>query len=214
MTMLQQTFTTLLENYTDNKQLIIKLWSEIETNYSGENRHYHTLSHLENLLQQLIPLKNEIESWETVLFTLFYHDIIYDTLKPDNEEQSAELAVKRMKQINVPASLIERCKDQILATKTHVESPDPDTNYFTDADLSVLGQDAATYREYSRNVRLEYGIYPDAIYNPGRIKVLNHFLGLEHIYKTGVFSMKYEKAARQNLLEEIQTLTNKSTNEL
>lgn len=47
--MLKKTFIELLENYTDDKNLIEELWNEIEANYSGKKRHYHTLEHLENL---------------------------------------------------------------------------------------------------------------------------------------------------------------------
>lgn len=204
--MLQETYTQLLERYTTDKKLIAGFWAEIATHYSSENRHYHTLSHLENILQQLIPVKDRIENWDVVLFTLYYHDIIYDALKPDNEEQSAELAAERMEQLNIPVQLIGKCKDQILATKTHVKSPDNDTNYFTDADLSILGQDAERYRAYSKNVRLEYAHYPDAVYNEGRTKVLNHFLNLERIYKTDFFYEKYEERAKQHILEEIKEL--------
>ena len=55
--MLKETFTELLTNYTNNKSLINDFWKEIEVNYSENKRHYHNLSHLENLLKQLIEVK-------------------------------------------------------------------------------------------------------------------------------------------------------------
>jgi predicted metal-dependent HD superfamily phosphohydrolase len=201
---LKETYIRLLTNFTDDKSLTIDLWAEIEHNYSSKKRHYHTLSHLDNLLKQLLEVKEKIENWETVLFTLYYHDIIYNTLKSDNEEQSAKLAEKRMKQINVPTEIIENCKSQILATKKHQDSSDIDSNYFLDADLSVLGQDTETYKVYFQNVRKEYSIYPDLIYNPGRKKVLKHFLELKRIFKTEYFYAKYENQAKQNLQTELE----------
>ena len=194
------------QNFTDDKSLTIDLWTEIEHNYSNKKRHYHTLSHLDNLLKQLLEVKAKIESWETVLFTLFYHDIIYNTLKSDNEEKSAVLAEKRMKQINVPTEIIENCKSQILATKKHEDSSDIDTNFFIDADLSILGQDADTYKLYFQNVRLEYSIYPDILYKPGRKKVLKHFIEMDRIYKTEYFYTKFENQAKQNLQNELEYL--------
>lgn len=202
--MLKETFIGLVKSYTDNDGLTKDLWADIEKNYSDKKRHYHTLQHLENLLVQLTEVKGEIQNWETVLFTLYYHDIIYSSLKSDNEEKSAELAEKRMKQISVPKDRIELCKNQILATKSHITSADGDTNYFTDADLSVLGQDWETYSRYYQNVRKEYSIYPDLVYNPGRKKVLNHFLSMDRIFKTDFFRNKFEKQARQNLQKEIE----------
>lgn len=204
--MLKETFIELLTNYTDNESLKNELWTEIDKNYSSKKRHYHTLEHLNNLLYQLTAVKSEIKNWETILFTLFYHDIIYNSLKSDNEEKSAELAEKRMKQIPVSKDKIELCKKQILATKSHIKSTDSDTNYFTDADLSVLGQNWETYLLYCKNVRKEYSIYPTLVYNPGRKKVLNHFLSMDRIFKTDFFYNKFELQAKQNLQQEIESL--------
>lgn len=204
--MLKQTFIQLLKNYTDNNRLIEELWTEIEKNYSGKKRHYHTLLHLDNLLTQLIEIKDEINNWDVTLFTLFYHDVVYNSLKSDNEEKSAALAEKRMKQLSVSDDKIELCKQQILATKSHLKSSDSDTNFFTDADLSILGQSWEIYSAYYKNVRKEYAIYPDFIYNPGRKKVLNHFLLMESIFKTTFFRDKFEAQAKHNLQKEIELL--------
>ena len=171
-----------------------------------KKRYYHTLQHLDNLLVKLTELKAEIQNWETILFTLYYHDIIYNSLKSDNEEKSAELAEKRMKQISVSPDTIELCKKQILATKSHIKSTNSDTNYFTDADLSVLGQNWETYSLYYKNVRKEYSMYSDFVYNPGRKKVLNHFLSMDRIFKTDFFHKNLEIQAKQNLEKEIELL--------
>ena len=137
---------------------------------------------------------------------MYYHDIIYDALKSDNEERNAVLAERRMEEINVPGQIIENCKTQILATKKHLYNSVSDTNYFTDADLSVLGQDLETYRTYYQNVRKEYSIYPNLIYNPGRKKNLIHFLEMERIYKTQHFFLKLEEQAKENIKCELNTL--------
>ncbi len=115
--LLKQTFKNLLANYTGDENLAEKCWTEIEKNYTNKKRHYHTLQHLDNLLLQLTEVKNSIQSWDTILFTLYYHDVIYNPLRSDNEEKSAKLAVQRMKQLAVPSQIIELCQEQILATK-------------------------------------------------------------------------------------------------
>ena len=203
---LKEIFSNLLINYTTNSSLINELWDEVEKNYSGKKRHYHTLLHLENLLTKLTEVKSEIQHWEAILFTLFYHDIIYTALKSDNEENSALLAEKRMQQLSVSNDIIERCKNQILATKSHSKSTDSDTNYFTDADLSVLGQPWEIYSLYYKNVRKEYAIYPDFIYNSGRKKVIQHFLSMNSIFKTDYFYNQFEKVAKENLMKELSYL--------
>jgi predicted metal-dependent HD superfamily phosphohydrolase len=206
MLVLKETFIGLLKNYTDNDCLINELWAEIEKNYSSKNRYYHTLQHLDSLLAQLTEIKDEIQNWETILFTLYYHDIIYNSRRSDNEEKSAELAEKRMKQLSISNDIINLCKTQILATKSHAYSTDSDTNYFTDADLSILGQPWEAYSLYYKNVRKEYSIYPDLIYNQGRRKVLNQLLSLGRIYKTGIFCDKFEIQAIQNIQKELEFL--------
>jgi predicted metal-dependent HD superfamily phosphohydrolase len=201
--MLKKTFIDLAKRYSDDDNLIDELWQEIAEAYSHKDRHYHTLAHLDHLYARLLEVKSLISNWDTVLFSLYYHDIVYDVKASDNEEESAQLAEKRMKQLHVSVEIIETCKSQIIATKTHLQDTDSDTNYFTDADLSVLGQDWETYLTYTENVRKEYTIYPDLLYNPGRKKVLQHFLEMERIFKTEYFYEKLEAVARQNILKEI-----------
>jgi predicted metal-dependent HD superfamily phosphohydrolase len=204
--MLKQTFIELILNYSKDAALANNLWNEIESKYSSKNRYYHTLNHLENLLNQLSEVKSEIQDWNCVLFTLFYHDVIYKATKSDNEEKSADFALKRMSQLPVSKQVFEICKNQILATKSHLLNQNSDTNYFTDADLSVLGQDWNSYSSYYKNVRKEYSIYPDLLYNPGRKKVLKHFIAMEKIFKTDYFYQKFESNARLNLQKELELL--------
>ena len=200
---LKQTFLQFVNLYTSTA-FANNLWTEVEITYSQRDRHYHNLTHLENLLHQLIQVKTGIADWNTTLFTLFYHDIVYNPLKNDNEDQSAQLAVQRMRELNLPPSNIEKCRGQILATIGHQVAIDQDTNYFTDADLSILGADWEVYQQYANNVRREYSNYPDAVYNLGRAKVLKHFLVMEKIYKTEYFHQRFEVNAKLNLERELE----------
>ena len=92
----------------------------------------------------------------------------------------------------------------ILATR-HGASPadadsDPDLALLLDLDLSILGADRATYATYAEAIRREYAIVPDAIYRPGRRRVLTEFLARPRIYATPVdLHDLWETAARTNL---------------
>lgn len=205
-TELKETFSSLLRNYAVDETEIKIFWEEIDTNYSDNSRYYHTLDHLANSLAHLVEVKLEIHDWQTLLFTLYYHDIIYNPVRSDNEKKSAELAKNRMQQIGVPFDQITLCKDQILATKSHIYSEDADTNYFTDVDLSILGQPWQDYSRYYKSIRKEFSIYPETVYNAGRKKVLNDFLGMERIFKTDYFFKKFERTAKQNLRREMELL--------
>ncbi len=203
--MIVQTFKSLIEKYTSVDEAEA-CWRELASAYSEPSRHYHTLAHLQQLLAQLLPAKQEIKNFDAILFALYYHDFIYNVLAKDNEERSAELASDRMNKLNVSKGTIESCRQHILATKVHALGDDHDTNLFTDADLSILGQDWNSYRTYCEQVRQEYSIYPDIFYNPGRRKVLEHFLAMKSIFKTERFIKQFEDQARLNLIREINDL--------
>ena len=87
--------------------------------------------------------------------------------------------------------------------KNHEIDNDADVNYFTDADLSILGTSSSDYENYTGQIRKEYSAYPDFIYKQGRRKVLKHFIEMARIYKTPYFFDKYEHQARVNLTNEL-----------
>lgn len=203
--MIKDEFVNALCNYTTDKNRVDTLWAEVEMKYSKPERHYHNLVHLNNLTEELLPFKERFTSWNSIVFAIAYHDIVYNTLKNNNEEKSADLAAKRLSAITYPEKLILHCMQLILATKNH-RAGSEETNLFTDADLSILGTDRESYKVYAGQIRLEYSMYPDFIYNPGRKKVLIHFLEMNRIYKTPEFEDKYESAARINLQDELSAL--------
>ncbi|MCF6132774.1 HD domain-containing protein [Flavobacterium wongokense] len=204
--MLTDIFLQLVNKYSNNTGLATNLWLEIFTKYSEPKRHYHTISHLEAIINDLNPIKENIEDWDTTLFAVFYHDIIYKASSSTNEADSAKLAMQKLSEIGYPAVKIAKCANMILATKSHERSEDSDTNYLTDADLAILGSSQYDYQKYTEQIREEYSIYPDFMFNTGRKKALQHFLEMETIYKTEPFSVKYEKQARININEELAAI--------
>jgi predicted metal-dependent HD superfamily phosphohydrolase len=204
--MFEQTFKNQLAAVSTDEALIEKFWQEIKRDYSKPGRHYHTLTHLDNLTTELTSVKESIADWQILVFSIAYHDVIYNTLKKDNEERSAKLAYERLSQLMISDTKKRRCVAQILATKVHESSDDSDTNYFTDADLAILGADKEHYRRYASMIRKEYKIFPDFVYRPGRQKVLRHFLEMPNIYKTVYFCDKYEVRAKENLRNELDEL--------
>lgn len=207
--MLKNIFQKLCLKYSTNEPLINKIWNEIEINYSNNNRFYHNFQHLENIYAQLLNCKDNIKQWDVMLFTLFFHDVIYDASKNDNEEQSAKFAELSLIELGLDKQQIQLCSNQILATKNHLELIESDTLYFLDADLSILGVHWDEYEIYFNSIRKEYSIYDDAIYNAGRINVLNHFINMDKIFKTTFFHHKFEIKAKENIKKEKSILANK-----
>lgn len=203
---IQAIFTSMVLRHTNESKLINQLWQEIEAAYHDDTRYYHTLEHLQFVYNELLPVKQNIRDWDSVLFALYYHDIIYIPTRPDNEKKSADLAKERLESIHLPLIQIEKCMKMIMATKDHAISDEDDINFFTDADLSILGSSRSVYAEYCHNVRREYAVLPDSIYKAGRKTFLQKLLNMPAIFKTEHFCRKYEMTARENIGYELDKL--------
>ena len=198
--MLKNKFIKLCKNFSTDKELTLKLWQEIEDAYTQANRHYHTLKHLENIYKELPKLDFITE------FAIFYHDIIYDVKRVDNEQKSALFCEDRLTCLNVDASIIKDTVTLINETKTH--NPSTRANaLFLDADLSILGSNTDKYISYTKQIRKEYSIFNQSDYYTGRKKVLKHFLVQERIYHSRGFYNKYEAKARENIKKELDFIT-------
>ena len=118
----------------------------------------------------------------------WFHDAIYDTTRHDNEARSAELAVDALRALRFDEATIA-----------------------ADADLSILGSDAARYDEYARQIREEYAWVPEAVYRTERAKVLAHFAERPAIYFTSELRERFEGAARMNIERETESLRSAAT---
>lgn len=191
---------------SSDQATVESLWLELIACYSTPVRCYHTAKHIRQVIQSLLLSGQHYEDRNALLLAAFYHDVIYDPVRPDNEAQSAAFARERLLRCGVPNASIERCCAHILATATHCNSSDPDTRSLLDADLRILGQRAGAYRVYAAAVRAEYGHLTDATYYKGRLRVLRNFVSRRSIYQTPWFVMRHEETARLNLGREIDEI--------
>src|SRR5262245_53111800 len=65
------------------------LFESAAEHYSAKNRAYHNLSHIQSLLSLSESLPDKIQNRDAHYFAIWFHDIIYDTKRSDNEEKSA-----------------------------------------------------------------------------------------------------------------------------
>jgi predicted metal-dependent HD superfamily phosphohydrolase len=177
--------------------------------YREPHRHYHTLDHISAVLVLLDRHADAGNNRDTLVAAILFHDAVYDPSRQDNEQASASLAAGRLTSLGFPDTLIARVVRCILATR-HTEAAstvdDADDALLLDLDLSILAAPASAYRSYALAVRREYAHVPDALYRPGRQRVLQGFLEREHIYRTGRLRSLWEAPARANLAAEIAEL--------
>jgi len=199
--MLKHKFERLTKPFSNDTNLIEKLYQEIHLEHSQKGRYYHTLTHLEEIYKVL-----ETSYLTPVIeFAIFYHDSVYDIQKDNNEEASALLAQKRLTQLNVPQEIIQDVYDLILATKTH-QSQNRQADYFLDADMAILGSSPDNYQRYTHAIRKEYALYADECYTKGRLKVLKSFLAKPNIYLSPSFQKSHQTQAYRNLEWEMHSL--------
>jgi predicted metal-dependent HD superfamily phosphohydrolase len=178
--------------------------------YRQPHRHYHTLDHIAALLMLLQRHTDAGSDQEALTLAILFHDVVYDPRRQDNEQASASLAAKRLTGLNFPEGLIATAVRFILATQ-HAREPPPgedrDLDLLLDLDLSILAAPREAYRTYALAVRREYAHVPDALYRPGRRRVLGGFLARGRIYRTERLRALWEASARANLAAEIAELS-------
>lgn len=204
---LEKNFFGILLQFTEDKDEVRKRFKKLIDLYSQQERHYHTLKHIQAMLSFLGAHKEHIKNWGSVVMATWYHDATYDTRSKTNEEKSADLAAQDLQELRLPEDVIDSTKKLILATKRHeLDETNPDSAIFLDADLSILARPASVYDAYSENIRKEYGWVPEAEYRIGRKIVLESFLQRERIYFSP-FMQNSDVIARENITRELAKLS-------
>jgi predicted metal-dependent HD superfamily phosphohydrolase len=175
--------------------------------YTQPNRHYHNLTHIDQLLATIARFNHQLEDPITVKLAVWFHDFIYDSHASDNETQSAKAAQELLTSIGESATTIDRVQHLILATQGHqIDANDLDQSIFLDADLTIFGVNPVRYQAYQQAIRQEYNWVSPADYQTGRIQVLQSFLHRDRLYCTDLLFTELESIARSNLKQEISEL--------
>lgn len=183
------------------------LWQDIATRYNEKQRAYHTLRHLQQLFGQFELIKHKLNEPHIIALALFYHDVVYDPLRTDNERKSAEYAVQVLDKY-LTSKQVKRIYDLIMMTADHqlTEHVDLDAAYLLDMDLSVLGASWPEYEEYAKSVRQEYAHVAKVAYRVGRTQVLKGLLAHPRLYLTDYYYQRLEAQARKNIRRELTLL--------
>ena len=187
------------------------LWQDIAVRYNESQRAYHSLQHIQQLFLQFEKIKHQLHEPHIIALALYYHDIIYDPRRSDNELKSAEYAVEALKGY-LSAEQCQHIYALIMMTATHElhECLDTDTvsdaAYLLDMDLSILGTPWSEYQVYAQAVRQEYRHIANEDYRTGRIAVLQKLLAHPVLYLTAYYHNQFEVQARDNIKREISLL--------
>lgn len=164
-----------------------------------QDRHYHTLEHVQKVIEVTRTMKPDDEF--SVEMAALFHDIEYKPGASDNEEKSALFAAEYLAFYNHP---YENVKRLILATKHTGKETDRDAQIICDADLFELGGHPSEYEANALNIRKEFKHFTQAQWVQGRIAFLTEFLKRDRIF---YILTDREKQARINMGEELKRLT-------
>jgi predicted metal-dependent HD superfamily phosphohydrolase len=223
-------FFEITKKDVSDKKNIEKIYNDVIKRYSEKGRHYHNINHIYKMCDLLKKHKKKFPgmTYEWIFFAIVFHDIIYKTKKGGNEAASANYFKKivlkyfdisknmigdNVEELVNNSYIVRYISNAIIGTDhTHnslsVEYTSPEVLLMLDFDLSVLSGTKAEYKEYSDNIRKEYKVFPDKIYNQGRSIVLQGILSKKKIYLSKEFK-SLEKKARRNIENEIKKLISK-----
>ncbi len=210
---LRANWVSLLQKLLPNFKISERIFTEIINSYSSPVRSYHNLEHIETILDLLEQVKDLAQNINSLKFSAWFHDYIYNPQAQDNEAKSAVYAAKVLKQLNIDPEIIQTVQQIILSTKNHQPLVTGiDNLIFLDVDLAILGATSNEYLQYAQAIRQEYSYLSDRDYYQGRIKVLTQFLARKRIYYTNYFYQRLETTARKNIQAEIARLTDRTAN--
>ncbi|MGY1914731.1 HD domain-containing protein [Blastococcus sp. SYSU DS0973] len=180
-------------------------WAAVVAAWSEPHRRYHDLAHLAAVLGLVERLVADVPDPDAVRLAAWYHDVVYDPRRSDNEQTSADRARAGLRGL-VPDERVEEVVRLVLLTAGHDVAPgDAAGAALCDADLAVLASPPAAYAGYASAVRAEYGHLDDETFTAGRIAVLEQLLALPRLYRLPA-AAEWEPLARANLSAELTLL--------
>ena len=174
--------------------------------YAAAHRHYHSAQHIQECLARFDDARSLCQHADEVELALWFHDAIYNPRAKDNETQSANWAVRVMRDAGLARDAQGRAHALIMATYHNALPDTQDSQVLVDIDLAILGADAARFDQYEDQVREEYGFVPAFLFRRTRKKILEGFLARPSIYSTAHFKSQLEKRARENLARSLAKL--------
>jgi predicted metal-dependent HD superfamily phosphohydrolase len=185
-------------------------WAAVVAAWGEPHRRYHDLHHLAAVLGLVGELAGAADDPAAVALAAWYHDVVYDPRRGDNEQRSAERARAGLTGL-VPPDRLEEVVRLVLLTAGHDAAPgDADGAVLCDADLAVLAGPPESYAGYASAVREEYGHLPDEVFTAGRIAVLESLLALPALYRLPA-TAAWEPRARANLTAELVLLRSRAS---
>ena len=96
----------LFSSFSSESNSLNQIFWELVVVYSENNRFYHNLLHIQDVLNIASILEPLADNFVAIQMAAWFHDIIYDSKAKDNEEKSAEYAFVSLSYLDIPLSCL------------------------------------------------------------------------------------------------------------
>lgn len=180
--------------------------------YSESHRHYHTLSHIVDGLDDMWKwsLSRKHIDVNAVELAWWFHDAVYKEQSCVNEKRSAQLAKSVCEHALLNTELTNHVQELIMDTE-HVIIPNTvDGKFISDIDLLIFSKSNKIFSQYCEDIRKEYGWVEQKEFRINRQYILKTFLNkikTKSLYYSITTSHSwYLKRACLNLQNELNNL--------
>lgn len=149
-------------------------------NYTTPDRHYHSMVHINEMIAYAKMFDGVINQSEynTLMYAILMHDVIYDVTAKDNEEKSLKMATEVLKsnstEHQIDSTLL---KSLIMATKDHqADHPNEVCRIIIEADLMRFANpNFKAVWNHTMNIYKEYSFVDIDVFIKGRIEFLEDY---------------------------------------
>ncbi len=195
----------LLAGAADNSETIHQ---RLLDGYGEAHRHYHTLDHIEHCLGMFEQCKHLVERPDALELAIWFHDIILEPGRHDNEARSADYYLELTDGIQ-PDDTRQLVHRLIMTTLHNGGSiDDADGIYMVDIDLSSFGLPWDEFMRDSRAIRAENPQLSDSQYFINQTGFQRSLLARPRFFLSDFFYQRLEQQARANLASYFEHLDN------
>lgn len=176
-----------------------RVWGFIESQYSSPTRFYHNMDHILEMVEVIGELRYACDDYHSVILAAWYHDLIYDTTRDDNESQSAFYALMSLEWLAGPKTWMPYHVFALVQATADHNPKTADEMVLCDADLLRFADPYDKFLKNNADIRREYGWVPQNEYDLGRAKVMQKFMDKEPLFHIPEINEQYEVIAKENI---------------
>jgi predicted metal-dependent HD superfamily phosphohydrolase len=176
-----------------------RAFEELVASYEEAHRAYHRFDHVIDCLRVFDTVASAADRPAEVEAAIWFHDVVYDPKRDDNESRSANLAAHVLRDAGVDEAAARRILELVLATRHEVPPKTQDERLVLDVDLSILGRSPPEFLAFEEQIRSEYQWVPADVFHERRAAVLERFSRREPLFYTAELRSRFESQARANL---------------